>query len=123
MGGAELAFTIFFVIAYALFFLIMFGGMLAAVLALVSAARLPAEAFGPWWDNTKTMWLVGIGAGFLIPCGAAFTGVYWFFSGRKALRRTGQVSRPFWAGPPKPPPPQYWTPAYPPPPGPPPPTG
>ena len=104
----EVVFTILFVVAYASFFLFAFGGMALALAALVSAARRPAEAFGPWWDNTKTAWMLGIAAGFLIPCGAVFTGGYWFFVGRVNLRRTGLASRPFWVGPPKPPP--YWPP-------------
>jgi hypothetical protein len=111
-GPAEAAFGIFFFLVWGAFMLAAFGGMALALGALVSAARLPAEAFGPWWDNTKTIWLVGIAVGFLLPCGSVVSGAYWFFSGHQSYRRTGLVSRPFWSGPPKPPPPVY----YPPPP-------
>ena len=110
----EVGFTVVFLVLYASFFLLAFGGMALAIAALVSAARRPAEVFGPWWDNTKTAWLLGIAAGFLIPCASVVTGSYWFFVGRKSIGRTGVAARPFWVGPPKPPPPQYWPPAPPP---------
>lgn len=80
------------------------AGFVIGLSALVSAARAPAEAFGPWWDNTKTAWLLGIGISFLIPCGMLVVGIYWFWSGRRSLRATGAVARPFWVGPSKPPP-------------------
>jgi hypothetical protein len=91
------------------------------IAALVSIARTPAEAFGPWWDNTRQLWLTGIAISFLIPFGHIITGIMWFSGGREPLRRgLGYAGRPFWAGPPKPPPmmaPPGW-PGYGPPPGP-----
>ena len=104
---AETLFTIVFVLGYVAFLVLAFGGLLLALAAIVSASRLPAEAFGPWWDNTKTTWLLGIAVGFVVPCGALVAGVYWFASGKRSITRTGVASRPFWAGPPKPPPPMY----------------
>ena len=114
-GPAEAAFGIGFFLVWAFVMLLGFGGMALAIGAIVSASKLPAEAFGPWWDNLKTTWIVGIAVGFLLPCGAVAAGGYWFFSGRPAYQRTGVVGRPFWAGPPKPPPVYY--PPPPPPPG------
>ena len=109
-------FSIFFGLVWLGFMLLAFGGVAIAIAAIVSAARLPDEAFGPWWDNTKTTWLIGIAVGFVLPCGALVSGVYWFATGRRSLSRTGVVARPFWAGPPKPPPPVFAPPAPPPPP-------
>lgn len=80
------------------------GGMVCAAAALISISRTNADAFGPWWDNTKTPWLLGIAVGFVIPFGTLITGVYWFWKGRAPLATTGLVERPFWIGPPKPPP-------------------
>jgi hypothetical protein len=94
------------------------GGMICAIAALVSISQLHADAFGPWWDNTKTTWMVGLAVSFLVPFGAVVAGVYWFWKGKEPLSATGMVARPFWAGPPKPMP--VWPPpgSYPyPPPG------
>jgi hypothetical protein len=85
------------------------------VAALVSISRTPIEAFGPWWDNTRQTWLVGVAVSFVIPLGNVIAGIVWFSSGRAPLRNgQGYVARPFWSGPPKPPPPPGWVP---PPPG------
>jgi hypothetical protein len=113
---------ILFFVVWGGFMLLTFGGMFLGIAALVSAARLPDVAFGPWWDNTKALWLVGLAVGFLVPFGSVIAGSYWFFGARRPLSSTGLVARPFWAGPPKPPPPWAWgpPPAPPPPPGPPP---
>lgn len=90
------------------------GGLILGVVALVSAAQTPTPAFGPWWDNTKTGWLLGIAVSYLIPFGLWFTAIYWFRTGKRGLERDGIVGRPFWMGPIKPyPPPAPW---YPPPP-------
>ena len=111
-GAAEAAVGILFLLVWAFVMLLAVGGLALAIGAIVTVARLPAEAFGPWWDNTKTTWIIGIAVGFALPCGAIAAGGYWFLSGHRAYRRTGLAGRPFWAGPPKPPPPVY----YPPPP-------
>ena len=79
-----------------------FGGLAVGIAALISAVRLPAEAFGPWWDNTRTLWIVGLLAGYVVPFGMLIVGIYWFTTGRRAYQETGMVARPFWAGPPKP---------------------
>lgn len=94
----------FFVI-WALFMLGGVGGFVLGIAALVSAARLPAEAFGPWWDNTRSAWMLGIGVSFAVPFGMLVTGIYWFTTGKPGYTRTGVVGRPFWVGPPKPAPP------------------
>ena len=107
-GADDVLFTLFAVLFWLAFMTLSFGGLLLALAAIWSAARLPAESFGPWWDNTKSAWLLGIGVGFLVPCGSVVTGVYWFRTGRRSLKTTGLVARPFWIGPPKPPPPAYW---------------
>ena len=98
-------FGVFFVIWFALVIGSLVG-MICAVAALISISKTNADAFGPWWDNTKTPWLVGIAVGFVVPFGTMVTGVYWFSKGRAPLATTGLVARPFWVGPPKPPPPQ-----------------
>ncbi len=115
----DYAFPVFFILIWGTFMLAMLGGIVVAVSALVSAGRIPAEAFGPWWDNTKTAWLAGIAVSFMVPFGTLISGFYWFTGGRSAYRKTGLVSRPFWIGPPKPPPsppPTQPYPTYPPPP-------
>jgi hypothetical protein len=92
------------------------GGMICAIAALVSISRMHPDAFGPWWDNTKTTWMVGLAVSFLVPFGAVVVGVYWFWKGKEPLPATGMVARPFWAGPPKPMPmPMYPPGSYPPP--------
>jgi hypothetical protein len=114
-----------------LFFLVpvvAFATVGVAIAALISIARTPVEAFGPWWDNTRQLWLVGMSVSFVIPFGSLVAAIMWFSSGRAPLRAgQGYVGRPFWSGPPKPPPPLGWPgmppPGWgpPPPPGPPPP--
>lgn len=102
-----------FMIIWALLFFGSIGGLIAGVLALISVAQTPTPAFGPWWDNTKNAWLLGIGISYLIPFGLWFTAIYWFRTGKRGLDRDGLVGRPFWSGPIKPyPPPAPW---YPPP--------
>lgn len=111
-----------FVVLFVTLWCVMFFGTFAAIgvgiAAAVSVAKLPAEAFGPWWDNTKTPWLLGIAISYLVPFGTLITGVYWFRTGKRGLRETGVAARPFWVGPPKPPP--MYPPYQPYPPGPPP---
>src|SRR5471032_2275970 len=112
-----IAFSFFFVGMF-LLFVVMYG---AGIAALISVARKPAEAFGPWWDNTKQAWVIGLAVAFFVPFGSIVGGIHWFTSGKGPLRHGGtQAGRPFWSGSPKPPPyPPY---GYPPPPyGPPPP--
>jgi hypothetical protein len=98
------AFGLFFGVI-ALLWLAGFGGLIIGISALISVARTPTEAFGPWWDNTRQMWLIGIAVSFVIPVGSLITGIMWFSSGRGPLRAGyGYAGRPFWSGPPKPPP-------------------
>jgi hypothetical protein len=109
------AFGLFFLF-FAVLWLASVGGVILAIVALISVAKTPSQAFGPWWDNTKQAWLIGIAVGFVVPFGALVAGFVWFSSGRAPLRAgRGYAARPFWAGPPKPPP-AIW-PGYPPPPG------
>jgi hypothetical protein len=96
-------------VGFGLFFLIWgslmlasFGGIILAVSALVSISRQNPEAFGPWWDNTKSAWMIGIAVSFALPFGTLITGVYWFWKGKEPIRTTGLALRPFWVGPPKP---------------------
>lgn len=80
------------------------AGLICGAAALISIAQTEVDRFGPWWDNTKTSWLLGVAVGFVVPFGTLVTGIYWFWKGRAPLTTTGLVERPFWAGPPKPPP-------------------
>lgn len=82
-----------------------FGGFIAGVIALIDVAQTPADRFGPWWDNTRQTWIVGIAVSFALPFGPLVTAIVWFTAGRPSLRATGVAGRPFWAGAPKPPPP------------------
>ena len=103
------------------FMLVGFGGFVLGLVALIDVARTPIERFGPWWDNTRQAWLIGLAVSFVVPFGAIVAGIIWFATGRSAMRATGVAGRPFWAGAPKPPPPP-WPPPPPPywgPPGPP----
>jgi hypothetical protein len=111
----------FFMVVWGGLMLATFGGLALAVAALVSAANLPGEAFGPWWDNAKTPWILGIAVSYMIPFGTLVAGIYWFRTGRRGYRETGTVPRPFWLGPPKPYPPMPMAPYPGPPPAPPPP--
>jgi hypothetical protein len=103
---------VFAVPAFGLFFgfimaiwLVAFGGLILTVAALISVARMPSEAFGPWWDNTKQLWVIGLAVSFVVPLGTLIAGIMWFTTGRAPLRAGYPVAgRPFWAGPPKPPP-------------------
>jgi hypothetical protein len=87
------------------------GGFLVGVVALIDVAQTPVDRFGPWWDNTRQIWIIGIAVSFLIPAGSLVAGILWFSGGRRGLRATGVAGRPFWAGAPKPPPP--WSPTPP----------
>jgi hypothetical protein len=93
-----------FLAVWATLMLVAVGGLIVGVSALVSVARLPAEAFGPWWDNTKSAWLLGIAVSFVLPFGTLVAGALWFGSGKRTLLQTGTAGRPFWTGPPRPPP-------------------
>jgi hypothetical protein len=99
-----------FFVVWLVLFVGSFAGIVFGVAALISISQLDATAFGPWWDNTKTPWLLGIAVSFVIPFGSLVTGIYWFWMGRPPLRTTGVVLRPFWVGPPKPMPP--WPPQH-----------
>jgi hypothetical protein len=81
------------------------GGFVLGIVALIDVAQTPVDRFGPWWDNTRQTWIIGIAVSFLIPAGSLVAGILWFSGGRRGLRRFGLAGRPFWAGPPKPPPP------------------
>jgi hypothetical protein len=102
-----------FLLVWGVFMVGSIGGLVVGIAALISAAQLPSEAFGPWWDNLKTPWLLGIAVSYLIPFGTLITGVYWFRTGKGGQRETGFVGRPFWSGPPKPQPPNPPYPPYP----------
>lgn len=105
------AFGAFFIF-FGLIWLAGVGGFILGICALVSVGRTPTEWFGPWWDNTKQTWMIGIAVGFVVPFGTLVAGYLWFHSGRAPLRAGyGVAGRPFWAGPPKPvppPPPPGW---------------
>jgi hypothetical protein len=105
-----------FFLVWALMMLAMLGSYAVGLVAIISIGRAPAEAFGPWWDNTKSAWMIGVALSFLIPFGGWVSGIFWLTSGRRPLRRTGAAGRPFWAGPPRPAPPYYYPPFPPPPP-------
>lgn len=105
LSAVDYLFPIVFFVIWGTFMLGMFGGMAVGIAALVSASKVPAESFGPWWDNTKTPWILGIVVSFMVPFGMLISGIYWFRTGRASLRTSGAVARPFWMGPPKPPPP------------------
>jgi hypothetical protein len=93
------------------------GGYILGIVAIVSVAQAPVEAFGPWWDNTRQTWIIGIAVSFLLPFGPFVTGLMWFTTGKRGLHYGPFYGRPFWAGAPRPaPPPPYWQPAPPPPP-------
>jgi hypothetical protein len=112
------AFSVFFVVI-AVVWLVAIAGVVLGISALISVAGTPTEAFGPWWDNTRQVWLIGIAVGFVLPFGTLVAGYLWFANGRAPLRAgQGFAGRPFWAGPPKPPPgwPGYPPPGYGPPP-------
>ena len=98
-----IAFGFFFLVWSALM-LVTVGGVIMGISALVSVARLPPEVFGPWWDNTKSVWLLGIAVSFILPFGALVAGAVWFQSGKRTLHQTGTAGRPFWTGPRRPPP-------------------
>ena len=107
-----------FVLVWLAFALAAAGGFILGIVALIDIARTPIERFGPWWDNTRQAWLVGLAVSFALPFGPMIGGIVWFSSGRRGLRTTGVAGRPFWGGAPKPPPPAwppYWGPPQPPP--------
>jgi len=101
--GPVIVFGLFFAV-WATLMLATVGGLIVGISALVSVLRLPPEAFGPWWDNTKSAWLLGIAVSFVIPFGLLVTGWIWFRSGKRTLVATGVAGRPFWIGPSRPPP-------------------
>jgi hypothetical protein len=116
-AGAGLLFFLFF----GFIMLTAVGGLLIGVAAIISVATTPAEAFGPWWDNTKQIWILGLVLGYLIPFGTIVAGIAWFTGGRRGLAH-GVAGRPFWSGPPRPapiagppgyapPPPGTWRPS------------
>lgn len=96
-----------FMVVWLAFMLLGLGGFVLGVVALIDVARTPIERFGPWWDNTRQAWLVGIAVAFVLPFGPIITGLMWFTGGRRGLRTTGVAGRPFWGGAPKPPPPPW----------------
>jgi hypothetical protein len=93
-------------VAFLIAWLLLVASVVVGIAALISVARTPTDAFGPWWDNTKQTWLVGIAVSFLIPFGHLIAGITWFGSGRP-VPASGRpyADRPFWAGPPRPAPP------------------
>jgi hypothetical protein len=116
-AGAGVLFFLFF----GFIMLTAIGSLVIGVAAIISVATTPAEAFGPWWDNTKQTWILGLVLGYLIPFGTIVGGIAWFAGGRRGVAH-GVAGRPFWAGPPKPgpiagppgyapPPPGTWRPS------------
>jgi hypothetical protein len=102
------------------FFAVSVGGLIVGIVALIDVAQTPVDRFGPWWDNTRQTWIIGIAVSFVVPAGSLIAGILWFSGGRRGVRAAGVAGRPFWAGPPKPPP--AWgptPPGWPAPPGPP----
>jgi hypothetical protein len=107
--GFGIAFSAFFVGMFVLF-AVVYG---VGIAALISIARTPDELFGPWWDNTKQIWILGIAVSFFVPLGSVISGIMWFTNGKGPLRHGSHIAgRPFWAGPPKPPPYIYPPPPY-----------
>src|SRR3954451_3245970 len=94
-----------FFVFWAGLMLVGFGGFVLAVAALINVATTPIERFGPWWDNTRQAWLIGIAVSFVVPVGTIVAGITWFTTGRRGLRDHGVAGRPFWAGAPRPAPP------------------
>jgi hypothetical protein len=87
------------------------GGFIVGVVALIDVAQTPLDRFGPWWDNMRQSWIIGIAVSFVLPFGPLISGILWYTGGRRGVRQSGLAGRPFWAGPPKPPPP--WGPSPP----------
>jgi hypothetical protein len=81
------------------------------IYALVDVVRAPDAAFGPPWDNAKSMWSLGMALGLIIPAGTIVAPILYWTQVRPALRAGQPVPRPFWAPrpayPPQPYPPQY----------------
>jgi hypothetical protein len=86
------------------------GGFLVGLVAFIDVAQTPVDRFGPWWDNTRQAWIIGIAVSVLIPAGPLVAGILWFGGGRRGLRTFGVAGRPFWAGAPRPTPPWGATP-------------
>jgi hypothetical protein len=97
-------FAAFFVL-WLVLVLVGFGGFVVGVIALINVATTPVERFGPWWDNTRQVWILGLAVAFVVPLGPLVAGISWFTTGRRGLHHGGVAGRPFWAGAPKPPPP------------------
>jgi hypothetical protein len=106
-GAFFLIFTVLMVVG--------FGGFVLGVVALIDVSQTPVERFGPWWDNTKQTWIIGLAVAFVVPLGPLIGGIAWYRSGKPALRATGVAGRPFWAGAPRPAPPYQPQPPPPPP--------
>jgi hypothetical protein len=100
----------FFVFWFFLVFVLIFVPLAFTVWALIDVVRAPDAAFGPPWDNAKSMWILGIALGFVVPFGTLVAPVLWWTQIRPALRAGQLVPRPFWA--PRPSYPSY--PPYPP---------
>jgi hypothetical protein len=101
VGGAGIGVVAFFLF-FGLAMLVTVGGLVVGVAAIISIATTPSERFGPWWDNTKQTWILGLVIGYLVPFGTIVGGIAWFTGGRRGLGSTGTAGRPFWAGPHKP---------------------
>jgi hypothetical protein len=116
-GSTNAAFPVAFFFFFGAIWLVAGAMYIVGIAALISVARHPTQAFGPWWDNTKQTWIIGLAVAFFVPFGPLVAGISWFSSGKGPLRRGApQAGRPFWSGAPKPPPyPPYGYPGYPPP--------
>jgi hypothetical protein len=94
--------------AFVLFFALGLAPVVIGIAALIGVGTTPADAFGPWWDNTRQSWLIGIAVSFLVPFGPLVSGLFWFTTGRAPLRAGArQAGRPPWSGPPRPAPPHH----------------
>jgi hypothetical protein len=93
-----------FLLVWLVLAMVGFGGFIVGVVALIDVAQTPVERFGPWWDNSRQTWIIGIAVSFVLPVGPLVAGILWLGGGRRGLRASGVAGRPFWAGPPKPPP-------------------
>lgn len=88
------------------------GSLGVGIAALIDVAGTPIERFGPWWDNTRQAWIVGLAVAFLIPAGPLIGGILWFSGGKRELRTRGVAGRPFWSSAPRPAPPYGPQPPY-----------
>ena len=68
------------------FFAVSLGGLIVGIVALIDVAQTPVDRFGPWWDNTRQTWIIGIAVSFVVPAGPLIAGILWFSGGRRGVR-------------------------------------